>query len=218
MFNYRTLDFHSLWYLVGLITTDGCLSKDGRHIDITSSDYSYLKYLIDTLKMQIKIGKKRGSVSYGYHIQISSVDFYRYLESIGLHSKKSLTLGALKVPKKYFHDFLRGVIDGDGSIFRWLHPQNGGEQWSLRITSGAKIYSEWLIGTINQLFGVVGRLHKVRSRSSILYIIKYGKVAAQKILKRCYYTGAIAMKRKHEFAQSCINSQLRWSKSRTVTK
>lgn len=26
----------NLWYLVGLITSDGCLSKDGRHVDITA--------------------------------------------------------------------------------------------------------------------------------------------------------------------------------------
>ncbi len=28
----------NLAYAVGLITTDGCLSKDGRHIDLTSKD------------------------------------------------------------------------------------------------------------------------------------------------------------------------------------
>ena len=32
-----------LWYLVGLITADGFLSKDGRHIDITAKDYKFLK-------------------------------------------------------------------------------------------------------------------------------------------------------------------------------
>lgn len=218
MFNYRTLDSRYLWYLVGLIATDGCLSKDGRHIDITANDYNYLKSITDALSLQIKISKKRGSSGYSHHIQISSVDFYRYLQSIGLYKNKSLTLGALKVSKKYFHDFLRGVIDGDGSIFKWQHPQNGGEQWSLRITSGAKIYSEWLIGAINQLFGVMGRLHKVKSRSSILYIVKYGKMAAQKILKRCYYTGAIALERKYELAQMCLNTRRGWSKSFTIIK
>ena len=33
----------NLAYAVGLITTDGCLSKDGRHIDLTSKDINLLK-------------------------------------------------------------------------------------------------------------------------------------------------------------------------------
>lgn len=48
----------NLWYLVGLITSDGCLSKDGRHIDITSKDYKFLSKIKDFLGLTIKIGTK----------------------------------------------------------------------------------------------------------------------------------------------------------------
>ncbi len=48
----------NLWYLVGLITTDGCLSSDGRHIDITSKDYAFLQEIKDCLGIGNKIGSK----------------------------------------------------------------------------------------------------------------------------------------------------------------
>ena len=37
----------NIWYLVGLIASDGYLSSDGRHIDITSIDYEFLKGVRD---------------------------------------------------------------------------------------------------------------------------------------------------------------------------
>jgi hypothetical protein len=46
----------NLWYLVGLITSDGNLSPDGRHIDITSSDYDFLL----EIKKRIGIENKKG--------------------------------------------------------------------------------------------------------------------------------------------------------------
>ena len=51
------------------------------------------------------------------------------LSAIGLTPRKSLTIGALKVPLGGFGDFFRGVIDGDGNIRHWLHPTNGRQQW-----------------------------------------------------------------------------------------
>ncbi|MBU0895403.1 MAG: LAGLIDADG family homing endonuclease, partial [Candidatus Omnitrophica bacterium] len=50
----------NLWYLVGLITSDGCLSSDGRHIDITSKDYELLEKIKMATGITNKIGSKYG--------------------------------------------------------------------------------------------------------------------------------------------------------------
>jgi hypothetical protein len=52
------IERHNLWYLVGLIATDGCLSKDGRHIDITSTDYQFLQDLKNSFSISNNIGIK----------------------------------------------------------------------------------------------------------------------------------------------------------------
>ncbi len=47
-----------LWYTVGLIATDGNLSKDGRHITITSKDEEILEGLKSILFLKLKLTKK----------------------------------------------------------------------------------------------------------------------------------------------------------------
>ncbi|MBU1091000.1 MAG: hypothetical protein KKC42_04065, partial [Candidatus Omnitrophica bacterium] len=129
----------NLWYLVGLITSDGCLCNDGRHVDITSKNHDFLMTLKEQLGLINKVCLKNKYEQHkAYHIQIGNKNFYDFLLSIGLTQHKSLTLGALEIPNQYFVDFLRGVIDGDGCIRGWIHPSNKREQWSLRIYSGSE--------------------------------------------------------------------------------
>ena len=204
----------NLWYLVGLITSDGCLSKDGRHIDITSKDYEFLQDIRNSFGISNKIGAKYNSIKQkSFHIQIANRNFYDFLLSIGLTCNKSLTLNALKIPNHYFIDFLRGLIDGDGCIRRWIHPTNKREQWSLRIYSGSEEFINWLNNATVQLLKVFGRVHKNASNT---WVLKYGKMAAREIAKQCYYKNCFGLERKIKLAQQCFNSYKGWNKSKTV--
>jgi intein/homing endonuclease len=206
----------NLWYLIGLITSDGCLSKDGRHIDITSSDYQFLR----GIKNLIGIGNKIG-IKYGYkkqkafRILIANRSFYDFLLSLGLTHKKSLTVGALDVPKQFFVDFLRGLIDGDGSMRSWKHPTNFRQQWSLRIYSGSKKFLEWLDEKIKEYLKACGKLYQYNKQGTA-YVLKFGKMAAREITKSCYYEGCFGLQRKIALAKDCTDSYKGWSKSRTV--
>ena len=46
---------HELAYAVGLIVADGCLSKDGRHIDFTSTDIEQIVLFKECLGIKNKI-------------------------------------------------------------------------------------------------------------------------------------------------------------------
>jgi hypothetical protein len=202
---------NDLWYAIGLIATDGNLSKDARHILITSKDCDFLYELRNALGLKVSIGRKsRGGSKekiYGV-LQFGDVKFYKFLESIGLTQKKSLSLKPLEVPKQYEMDFLRGVIDGDGNIQETTHTTNGNKQWSLRIVSGSPNFLPWLKIIIKRQVGIDGKLHINRSKGrNPLYILKYGKFAAKIILRGCYYDGALAMERKLKIAKKCIQSE-----------
>jgi len=204
----------NLWYLVGLITSDGCLCKDGRHIDITSKDYKFLQDIRDSFGISNKIGTKYNSIKQkSFHIQIANRNFYDFLLSIGLKCNKSLTLNALKIPNHYFSDFLRGVIDGDGCIRRWIHPTNKREQWSLRIYSGSEEFINWLNNATAQLLRVFGKIHVNASNT---WVLKYGKMAAKEIAESCYYKNCFGLERKIKLAQECLESYTGWTQSRTV--
>lgn len=213
MLEFKEIEREDLWYFVGLLATDGCLSSDGRHVIITSKDLNFLESLRARLKISNCVGKKRSGLGLIYYqIQIGGVDFYQFLEGVGLTPRKSLTLGKLLIDDKYLDHFLRGVIDGDGSIRTWLHPTNGGEQWSLRIYSGSQDFIAWLRDEISSRFEARGVLHKDRS----VFVLKFGKMAAQKILKRCYPEGCLSLEVKRELAVRCSGAYNAWSVSKTI--
>src|SRR3989344_9333656 len=201
-----------LWYIVGLITSDGNLSPDGRHINITSKDREFLYSVRRALLLKNKISKKTrgGEKEKKYSVLcVGDVKFYRFLLDIGLTPKKSLTLKQIKVPNKYFVDFLRGVIDGDGCIRTWEHPTNGNIQWSLSIVSGSPIFSNWLKREVEGVFLVRGKVYgyKHKNKKNFLYTIKFGKFAAKVILAKIYYKNCLVLNRKLKQAIKCIHAK-----------
>ena len=105
----------NLAYAVGLIATDGCLSSDGLLFDLTSKDREQLLNFSKCLGVNFTIGNKWNSKGDEcLRIQFKNRIFYDFLLSIGLTPRKSLTMGRLAIPNKYFFDFLRGSFDGDG--------------------------------------------------------------------------------------------------------
>ena len=177
----------NLAYVVGLITTDGSLSKDGRHIDFTSKDYDQIKTFAKILKLKNKIGSKyRGEdhSSYCHRIQFGNVTFYRWLLKIGLKPNKSKTLGSLKVPSCYFADFLRGHLDGDGYVSSFF-----GSRWkkSYRLhttfISASLLHINWLRDSIRKDYNIVG---KINSHNNAFYL-RFAKGKSIQLLKYLYY-------------------------------
>jgi hypothetical protein len=211
MINLSRVKPSNLWYTIGYIAADGSLSIDKRHIDITSKDRKHLYSIRNVLGLKNKIGRKtRSSEKEKVYsqLQIGDVAFYRYLESLGFIQKKSLTLGPIKVDMRFFADFLRGVIDGDGSITTWIHKTNSNRQWSLRIFSASFLFINWLNNLVNKYFNIKSKLYrrKEKGKENPIYVLKFGKIMAIKILREIYYPGCIALGRKAIQAQECLQS------------
>ena len=213
---WKSLNNDNAWYLIGLIATDGCLSSDKRHIEITAKERGFLESIRSTCGIPNQVTpKKNGKGQISYRIQISSRSYYDFLLKVGLKSRKSLRLSKLNVPRSYFREFLRGVIDGDGCIRTWKHPSNGVTQWMLKIISASPPFVEWIKESCESFFGVKGRIHK--KSDSTLCVLKYGKLAAQRILNNCYHDGVEAvLERKKRLAKACCDSERGWSRSKTL--
>ncbi|MDR3642562.1 MAG: LAGLIDADG family homing endonuclease [Candidatus Doudnabacteria bacterium] len=205
-----------MWYTVGLIATDGNLSKDGRHTNITSKDEEFLEGVKKILGLNVKLTKKtrtsEKNKKYSF-LQIGDVKFYKFLLEIGLTPKKSLTLGELRIPEIYFKDFFRGVIDGDGSISTWIHNSNGNIQWSSRVVSGSKKFIYWLQEKSENSFNIKGKVHIAKKiETNPLYVLKFGKFATKNLLNQCYYKQCFALRRKYLLAEKCLNAEDKLSK------
>lgn len=179
-------------YAIGLLATDGHISKDRRHIDLTSKDREQIENFMNCLDIKNKIGTKlSGSKKPAYRFQFGDVLFYGFLLQIGLTPKKSKTIGALKIPKKYFFDFLRGSFDGDGSFYSYYDPRwKSSFMYYLVFVSASKEHIDWLREQSRKILGVVG--HITQDGRKRTYQLKYAKREALKILKKMYYGRTVA--------------------------
>ena len=187
-------------YAIGLLATDGNLSKDGRHINMTSKDEQLILIFKDCLGLENKIGKKArggGKEKKYFVLQFRDTNFYEFLVAIGLTPAKSKTLGKLSIPKEYFWDFLRGCIDGDGTIGVFKHPESIQPQLRVRLYSASLKFLAWLKEEISELSDLEGGLIEDTIKSSRVYRLSFGKKDSIKLL-RLVYDEDCCLTRKYE--------------------
>lgn len=185
-----------LAYAIGLIVTDGNLSSDGRHLDLTSKDEEQLYTFMKCLGIRVKIGHKIS----GYtgekttHIQFGDVNFYRFLVSLGLMPNKTKILSAIRIPDQFFFDFLRGHFDGDGCSYSYWDPRwRSSFMLYTTFVSASQKHIEWLQEKISRLLNIKGRITKNRS----LYQLRYAKTESLRLIKRMYHKpNVVCLKRK----------------------
>lgn len=173
-------------YVIGLMTTDGNLSPDGRHLYFTSKDSELAVLFKKNLGLTNKIGRKSrgcGEEKKYYVVQFGDINFYRFLLSIGLMPNKSKILGSLKIPDKYFKDFLRGCIDGDGNINHFKHPESQFSQLRVRIASASNPFLIWLKNSSKKNLKLVGGWIEKGKGTNLLC---YGTKDSMKLLRIIY--------------------------------
>lgn len=180
-------------YAIGLLVTDGCLYNDGRHISLTTKDIEQAQNFKKCLNLKVKIGRKSrntlGEKKY-YHVQFGDVIFYRFLESLGLSKAKSKTIGEVKIPDKYFFDYLRGCFDGDGTFYSyWDTRWPSSHMFYLEFASASKKYISSLQEKLFSELGVRGYL--ARSNKRVCYQLKYAKRESVVVIKKMYYNPAV---------------------------
>lgn len=186
-------------YAIGLLTADGCLLNDGRHIDFTSKDKELVESFKKCLGLSVKIGTKRsGQGNRYYRIQFGDVLFRNFLLSIGLTPAKSKSIKSVVVPDRYFADFLRGYFDGDGSTtsyFDRVFPNSFRTYMSF--TSASEPFLLWLKAEIQRLVGAKGSISKNTNHPGYCQL-KYAKRSSLLICSVMYYPGVASyLSRKH---------------------
>ncbi len=208
----------NLAYAVGLITSDGCLSPDGRHITLTSVD----KQLLNTFKKclnkncKISLNPKGGYTNkkMAYRVQFSDVKLYNWLLKIGITPNKSLTIGPLKINLKYFRDFLRGHLDGDGSIIHYkdkylthIKASYVYDRLFIYFISASSEHLKWLRSQITLTKGLRGSISKTvdlrtNQKGSSMYKLKFSTKEAKQLLNWIYYKLNLPkLKRKFKIAE-----------------
>jgi len=179
-------------YAIGLITTDGNLSKDGRHIIFVSKDIALVELFKKCLGIKNKISIKTSGYSKKagkyYFTQFGNVSFYKELLAVGLTPNKSKTISTLTIPNGYFADFLRGHLDGDGTIRSYndsIYPNS--KRLYITFMSASIPHIQWLQSQIKKLYRINGKIRNV-PRACILV---YAKGESKTLLHKLYHSQRI---------------------------
>jgi len=178
-------------YAVGLIATDGNLSPSGRHVSVSSAERVVLETFLRCVDRAAKIGTVKGGFGdHGLRVQIGDVGLYRWLQSIGLTPRKSLTLGSIRVPDVVLPHLLRGLLDGDGSIMDCTYDGTGkarGRRYRtllVRFNTASRDHAEWVRERILAQFDLAGGLWCEDG----MYQLTYAKRASRRLLPLLYPT------------------------------
>ena len=120
-----------LAYLFGLIVGDGSIHNsrgNGQRVyrySITTNDQETIDFLREINKkifLDKEIGIHKKVNSNCYNVSISSKSFIEFMEFVGLFggvtaTKKTVPAKVLCAPQKYVREFLRGLMDTDGTVY-----------------------------------------------------------------------------------------------------
>jgi intein-encoded DNA endonuclease-like protein len=192
---------NNIAYTVGLIASDGCLSKDGRHIDLTSIDVDQLENFSKAFGRDLPIStKSNNSQTQAYRVQFSDVAYYDFLISLGITPAKSKTIEKVNIPDKFYPDFLRGLFDGDGSTYGYYDPRwKSSFMFYVCFTSANLDFIKFIQSLNKNLIGLTGGSIRHSSRA---YTLAYAKADSRKIYNYIYYNkDVICLNRKRSKLQ-----------------
>lgn len=181
----RSIEWDSeLAYFVGLIVSDGCLDKNRNAIRFTNADDELIDYFSEIAEsitgMKNKVYESERAKQYKVHCDY----LYDWLQTIGIEPNKSLTISEVKVPDDMFLHFLRGVIDGDGSI--------DSKRDRINIYSGSRDFLEYLCKSLKGLIN----LNTNVTNDSNCFKLHIGKRGTEKLIREMEFEGRYYLKRK----------------------
>ncbi|TSC60208.1 MAG: Uncharacterized protein LiPW15_86 [Parcubacteria group bacterium LiPW_15] len=195
-------------YALGLLATDGNLSLDGRHIDLTSKDNEQLGNFLRCLKIANKIGSKySGSGRKYFRVQIGDINFYKFLLNVGFMPAKSKIISKLDIPDKYFFDFLRGHFDGDGTFYSYRDARwRNSFMFYTVFVSASMAHLKWLRNKLFDNLDISGHISSSKNRSA--HELRYAKAESLKLLPKLYYNPlVICLSRKRNKVEGVLASQ-----------
>lgn len=180
-------EFFSNWsvdmaYVFGLIITDGCVSDSGV-ISLCINDRSLLEKVKHALRSEHKITlsmHQKRLFCFHFAREKLTAD----LAKLGVLPRKSLTVNFPQVPDKYMPDFIRGVFDGDGSVFfdrrRINYPLRS------KFVSGSYDFISGLQQKLESLGLPKRTIYRQKTKNGWSYMFIFEHKASEKLFKLLY--------------------------------
>lgn len=211
-FNDEFFDYWSkeMAWVLGWITSDGHFNPEVNRLkfDLHSRDEDVLHKIGSLLLNGYRISKaeRRDSVI----LSMNNANFTDDLLNLGVTNNKSFTIRPPAIPIEFISHYIRGVLEGDGSVTIGT-PQNS---VTLGISFLGNIHVvSFIAGSINKELNVEGRVKNLEYKNGELANLRFFGLNAVQVLEWLYEdtTDEIRMNRKYnnyiEFMKSHGNKR-----------
>ncbi|MDQ0230943.1 LAGLIDADG family homing endonuclease [Metabacillus malikii] len=176
-----------------MLAADGHVDKTGGrfYLDLKESDAYHVKQLAIDLESDAEPAPTKYK---SVRLTIMSRQIADDLRALGLNHDKSYTLKYPEIPEDMHRHFLRGLMDGDGSIAE----RSNNARYHVLEFAGTKDIIEKVRFIISDTLGV--RAPKIfKRKNSPLHTVKWGsKAEILAILDWFYEDATVYLKRKHD--------------------
>jgi len=196
-------------YILGFILADGCITEgtyrgysDALKFGVHPKDIDILEKIKQELESEHKISLGKNAA----HLCITSQKIVDDLKNLGISYRKSLREKIPKVPEKYTRDFIRGIVDGDGSIS--FDTRRGYPTLSV---CGGRNTMQFIRDHFLLLLGINSKVGRRKKSKHYLYSIAYRANSAKSLIDYLYNNADLYLERKFRLARhsSTINMKQR---------
>lgn len=187
---YINENFFSKWsakmaYISGLLITDGCISDTGV-ISFSMNEKHLLEKVKQAMDSQHRVVPSKYQKNL-YCLSFARERMVKDLYKIGIGPRKSLTVKFPKIPHVFLADFIRGVFDGDGSVFFDMRSKN----FPLRTKfgGGSKDFVEKLEIELQELGLPKRNIYKQKTKNGFYYYFNYGHKDSERLFNILYKNG-----------------------------
>lgn len=204
---FKVIDTEEKAYWLGFIFADGCISeKDGNSkrlkITLKLSDLEHISKFINSiegnLKPSIKTAKCKGKDFGVAEVVINCTEMCNDLIKLGAIPNKTKLLEVPEIEYDLKNHFMRGYIDGDGSLYMGDRKgREGKKRFAVEIVG----YNCKILDDINEYFnenGISSKIYFKRENNSKVGV--YGKDSINKLIELVYINSNIYLDRKYEKA------------------
>lgn len=199
---FKTIDTEEKAYWLGFLYADGCVHNKRLSLELQEKDLSHLKLFKDSISSTHPITylkpreKFPGSYSKpAYRFRISSPELSKDLASHGMTPNKTFTATFPVLPNNLTHHFIRGLLDGDGSVH-------------FNKEKNSKFV--YFLGTEDIIQNVIINIgiNKNYQPYAKIFRVKYGSLKHIKYLyKYLYKDASVFLNRKKNIMENIINDR-----------
>lgn len=211
---FENIDTEEKAYFLGLIVTDGCVhNTKGKQNLISLTLQEKDEYLLEEFKRQIKSNKTITHDGRGCsELNILSNKMVNDLRKYDIIPNKSLrTVFPKNLPVNLYPHFIRGVLDGDGSISYYGRNKQGRNSHTkaIRFCQGNELFLQDIVNHLNKECGI--EEIKVYKEKENLWSISYRKnVSMIKLIHYMYDNAHVYMTRKKDLCDLIIKEILQY--------